>query len=318
MRGTGCRGLEAAAPFAVGAGWPAGPEARASSGQCHTFELEDAMQLSAIHIHPVKSCRPLALESARVEPRGLAHDRRFLVVDDVGRGITGRQLPRMVLLEARPVAAGLALAAPGADAITVPIPEGNAERVSVTVWKDTIDAAACVPEADAWVSRVLGRPLRLVYMDALSERPIEPDYARPGEQVSFADAYPMLLLSRAAMDDLNARVAARRAEAGVEPVAPLPITRFRPNLVIDGATPHAEDAWRRIRIGGLELELVKRCTRCVFTTVDTARGDFDPSGEPLETLKDYRRSPKGIVFGQNVIARQFGEIRVGDAVHVLE
>lgn len=262
--------------------------------------------LSAIHVHPVKSCAPLALETAAVEARGLAHDRRYLVVDADGRFLTGRQLPRLTLLRALPVAGGLALQAPGMPSHVVAEPDGNPERIAVTVWGDTVDAAACAATADAWLSRAFGRPLRLAFMDHLAQRAVDPAYGRVGDEVGFADGFPLLLLSQAAQDGLNARLS-----------RPVPITRFRPNLVVAGCAPHAEDDWRVIRIGTTEFDLVKPCTRCVFTTVDAERGVFSEDGEPLATLKSYRRGPRGITFGQNLIARGCGVLRVGDAVEVL-
>ncbi len=265
------------------------------------------MRLAAIHLHPLKSGATLALDAARVERRGLEHDRRWLVVDETGRFVTGRQEPRLVLVRATPFPGGVALEAPNMPSLSVVAPEGNPERLAVTVWGDAIDAAACEAAANAWLSDYLGRRVRLAYMDHLAERPVDPKYARPDDRVSFADGFPLLLLSTGAVDALNAKLA-----------SPLPVERFRPNLVVATDTPHAEDGWRRIRIGALEFDVAKACTRCVFTTVDPATGAFDPSGEPLATLKTYRRGPKGITFGQNVIPRGVGEIRFGDAVEVLE
>lgn len=265
------------------------------------------MHLAAIHVHPLKSGATLALDAARVERRGLEHDRRWLVVDASGRFVTGRQEPHLVLIRAAPFAGGITLEAPAIAPLRVLAPEGNADRVEVTVWDDRIDAAACDGAADAWLTRYLGRPARLAYMDALAPRMVDPEYAQVGDRVSFADGFPLLLIGTGAIDDLNARLS-----------TPLPVERFRPNLVVETETPHAEDGWARIRIGALELDLVKPCTRCVFTTVDPSSGTFDRSGEPLATLKTYRRTPNGITFGQNAIPRSFGELRLGDRVEVLE
>ena len=177
----------------------------------------------------------------------------------------------------------------------------------MTVWKDGIDSVDAGDAAAAWLTHFLGRDVRLVHMDAHALRPMRPEYGQPGDEVSFADALPLLAISQAALDALNARLA-----------VPLPMLRFRPNLVIEGATPHAEDGWRRVRIGTIEFDAVKPCTRCVFTTVDPDLGKFDPSGEPLRTLKTYRRSPAGITFGMNLIARGKGRVRLGDPVSVLD
>jgi uncharacterized protein len=265
------------------------------------------MHLSAIHVYPLKSGAARSPQQARVEARGLAGDRRWMLIDAEGRFITGRQHPRTVLLQAQPRESGLRLAAPDLPAIEVAFPAADGARRQVTVWKDTVAALDAGDAAAAWLQAALGRAARLVYMDEAAVRPVNPAHARAGDKVSFADAYPLLVISQAALDGLNARLA-----------TPLPMLRFRPNLVIAGAAPHAEDGWRRLRIGGVEFEGVKPCVRCVFTTVDPARGEFDPTGEPLRTLKHYRRSPDGITFGANLIARGRGTVHVGDAVELLE
>lgn len=265
------------------------------------------MKLSTIYIHPVKSCASLALSHAEVRPRGLAHDRRWMLVDSDGRFLTGRQLPGLVLLRAEPVARGLKLSAPGRPDFSVAQPESDAARVAVLVWKDSVDAADAGDEAASWLSDLLQRQVRLVFMDAAAHRPVSPKHAKPDDTLSFADGYPLLLISQASLDGLNGRLS-----------TPLPMTRFRPNLVVSGSDAHAEDGWRRLRIGDLTFDAIKPCVRCVFTTVDPATGQFDPSGEPLHTLKTYRRSDSGITFGMNLIPRGSGLLRVGDSVEVLD
>ena len=261
------------------------------------------MFLSAIHIHPVKSTASLDIQSAVIEPRGLRDDRRWMIVDADDRFLTGRQLARMVLIHATPEGDGLRLTAPSMPSLKVATPAHDAERASVKVWDDTVDAARAAPAADAWLSEFLGRPVRLVAMDARSARATEPLAGVEAGAVGFADAYPFLAISQASLDHLNAKLA-----------TPIAMRRFRPNLVISGCDPHAEDGWRRIRIGEVPFDVAKTCTRCVFTTVDPERGERDPSGEPLRTLKTYRRSQDGIVFGVNLIARGAGVLRVGDRV----
>ena len=263
------------------------------------------MRLAALYIYPIKSTAPLALQEACVERRGLAHDRRWMVVDASGRFVTGRQTPRMTLIRARPLASGLELQAPGMATLFVTEP-GDAERLAATVWGDTIDAQVYATHADAWLSEFLGQPVRLVHMDADAVRPIDPDYSQPGDEVSFADGYPLLVIGQSALDGLNARLR-----------KPVSMLQFRPNLVIDGVAAHAEDQWRRVRIGGVEFDAVKPCVRCVFTTVDPERGERDPDGEPLRTLVSYRRLAKGVSFGQQLIPRGPGVVRAGDCVEVL-
>jgi uncharacterized protein YcbX len=265
------------------------------------------LHLSSIAIHPLKSCAPLALAQAAVEPRGLAHDRRWMAVDPDGRFITGRQVPALVRVVAVPTARGLALSAPGLAPIEVDAPAADAPRAQVVVWRDAVDAACAGARADAWLTRALGRPARLVHMDARARRAVDPAHARAGDEVGFADGFPLLLVGQASLDALNARLP-----------APVPMARFRPNLVVAGAPAHAEDGWRRIRIGDIAFDVAKPCTRCVFTTVDPATGTLDPSGQPLAELKAYRRTPNGVTFGMNLIARGTGTLHAGDPLAVLD
>lgn len=263
-----------------------------------------AIALRGLYLYPLKSCAPLAQTRAVVEPRGLAGDRRWIVVDAAGRFVTGRQQPRLTLIRARPDGAdALQLDAPDMPPLRL-APMHGGERVATTIWGSQVASLPGDAAADAWITRFLGQPARFAHMDQAAVRAIDPDYGDGA--VSYADGFPLLLISAAAMDGLNARLA-----------RPLSILRFRPNLVVDGAAAHAEDGWTRIRIGEVTFDVVKPCTRCVFTTVDFERGERDADGEPLRTLIGYRRGADGVTFGQNLIARGAGRIGVGDAVEVL-
>lgn len=264
------------------------------------------MHIASLHLHPLKSCAQLDVDALEITPRGPAGDRRWMIVDVDGRFVTARQRPEVVGIRAVPVAGGLRLDAPGMPTLHVPIPAPDATRQAASIWKDTVQALRCTPDADGWVTRYLGRPASLVHMDETVERPVDPAYAAPGDIVSFADAYPLLVISQAALDGLNARLA-----------RPVPMARFRPNLVVAASAAHAEDGWRRVRIGDIDFDAVKACTRCVFTTVDPASMTRDPDGEPLRTLTTYRRTPAGVTFGMNLIPRGTGMVRRGDAVSVL-
>lgn len=262
-------------------------------------------QLAAIVVYPVKSCAGNALQMAEVEARGLAHDRRWMLVDADGRFLTGRQLPRLVRVQAQPLGEDrVRLSAPGMDAIEVGI-DADAARIATRVWDSPVSAVDAGSAAADWFSAYLGRRVRLVHADARMRRPLDAGYSEPGDETAFADGFPLLLLSRAAADALSTRVG-----------RDLGWRRFRPNLVVDGVPAHAEDRWRRVRIGALEFDVVKPCVRCVFTTIDPDSATAETDGEPLATLKGYRRGPQGITFGQNLIARGAGTIRVGDRVEV--
>jgi uncharacterized protein YcbX len=263
-------------------------------------------RLQDIFVFPLKSASALARASARVGARGLDDDRRWLAVDADGVFQTGRTLPALVRIRATPVDGGLQLAAPGHPELVLRNPGLDAARLRVRVWKDQVDAALAGADADRWLSAVLGRPLRLVHMDDASDRPVNPEYGQDGDQVSFADGYPLLAISQAALDQLNARLP-----------RPVPMLRFRPNLVLAGVAAHAEDGWSRLRIGAVEFAAVKPCTRCVFTTIDDRTGTADPDGEPLQTLRTYRRGERGITFGMHLIPRGMGMVAAGDEITVL-
>lgn len=263
------------------------------------------MRLSGIHVYPLKSAAGIELADAVVERRGLRHDRRWMAVDAGGKCVTGRELPRLTLVRATPAADGLLLEAPGMPRLHAAT-RADAATLAVDVWKSRLRAPLLGAEADAWLSTFLGTPLRLVHMDAAATRAVTSPRAMPGDVVSFADAFPVLLLSQASLDGLNARLA-----------SPVSMQRFRPNLVVDGVPAHAEDGWARIRIGEVEFEVAEPCVRCVFTTVDPVRGERDPGGEPLRTLVGYRRTPDGVAFGQLLLPRSAGTVRRGDRVDVL-
>ena len=262
--------------------------------------------LTTLHVFPVKSCAPLSPPEADVEARGLVGDRRWMIVDADARFLSARKLPRMTLVHAVPEGAGLRVAAPGMPPLVVRAASDGVRR-EVMVWGSAVSARVAGAQADAWISTFLGVPAAFVHMDALAQRAIDPAYANAGDEVSFADGFPVLLISQAALDGLNERLA-----------KPVPMLRFRPNFVVSGTAAHAEDGWRRVRVGDVEFDVVKPCTRCVLTTVDFERGEFDAHGEPLRTLLGYRRTASGVTFGQNLIPRFPGTVRVGDAVVVLD
>ena len=266
------------------------------------------MHVASLHIHPLKSCTALDVDTLDVVPRGPVGDRRWMVIDASNRFVTARAEARLVLIRVLPQGEGLSLAAPGCAPLAVAAPR-DGPRVSVRVWDDHVDAVLADDSAHAWLSSFLGRPLRLVHMDQRSRRAVDPAYGDPGDEVSFADGYPLLAISRAALDGLNERLE-----------HPVTMTRFRPNIVIADCEPHAEDGWQRVRIGEVEFDAVKRCARCVFTTIDPDTAVRDPQGEPLRTLRAYRGAPNGkdVLFGMNLIARGSGTLRRGDRVDVIQ
>ncbi|HEX4830693.1 MAG TPA: MOSC N-terminal beta barrel domain-containing protein [Trebonia sp.] len=274
-----------------------------------------ALRLTDIWRYPVKSCRGQRLAAGTVEPWGLAGDRRWMLVDDDGRFVTGREHPCLVLVRAEPAPGAIRLAAPGVADLVVPVPPAGAALVPVRVWASELVAAQASAEAGRWLSKVIGADVRLVYLDDPTRRPTPAKHSRAGDVVSFADGYPLLLTSEQSLARLNEWIAAGRHAAE----GPLPMTRFRPNVVVAGAAPWAEDDWRRVRIGPVAFRVAKPCGRCVFTTVDprTARR----GKEPLATLARHRRWDGNVWFGVNLIPdapAPGGVIRAGNPVEVLE
>ncbi len=273
--------------------------------------LASPIHLESLHIYPVKGMRGMTLPKAKAEPCGLAGDRRWMVVDERGRFLTQRQLPAMARFDAVLSEATLRLSLDG-EAIETPRRETVARgRIAVEVWRSRLQAATVAAEIDRWLGARLGRACRLVHLDDPRARPIEPAHAMPGEHVSFADGFPLLLASLGSLAALNDGL---RAGGG----GAVGIDRFRPNLVIEGAPPWAEESWRLLRIGGLRFRAPKPCERCVVTSIDQRSGRIAAPGEPLRTLARLRPRRGGILFGLNLVAQQAGRVSVGDAVEVLE
>jgi len=260
--------------------------------------------LTQINIYPIKSLGGFSAPSAKIEPRGLQYDRRWMLVDREGCFRTQRELPRMALVSVTVEADGLTLCAPGCRPLRVPFqPSGDATE-TVRVWRSICRAVPVGEEADGWFGEFLGVPCRLVFMPEETRRPVNPDYRAGGGIVSFADGYPLLLLGEASLEDLNSRLE-----------RPVPMNRFRPNLVVSGSSAYAEDGWQKIRIGNTVFHGVKPCDRCSLITVDQATGEAT-GPEPLKTLAAYRLKDRKVLFGQLLIPDGAGLVRVGDAVEI--
>ena len=265
------------------------------------------MELAEIHCYPVKSLRGHALKTAAVDLIGLEGDRRWLVVDASGKFQTIRDLPRMVQIDVEVTPAGIRMIHDEAGSCTVNTPHHGAPECDVTIWRDTVRAVPVGHDADTFLSSVLGRKLRLVYLCNPRGRPVDTRFGMTGDHVSFADGYPMLLTSQSSLADLSERVGSGIA-----------MRRFRPNFVIAGAAPWEEDTWRVIRIGKVQFRVAKPCGRCVVTTRDPDTGAQIDAYEPLRTLKRFHRARDGgAIFGQNLIPDNIGELRIGDKVEVL-
>lgn len=260
--------------------------------------------LTAIHIYPIKSCRGITVNASHLSVWGLQSDRAWMVVTPEGKFLTQRDVPRLALVETMLGPDGLHLNAPGQTALLVPPLSPPDSTMKVEVWRDSCWAVDQGEEAAAWFSEFLSLQCRLVRIGEGYDRPVN-SVGTAEAQVSFADAYPLLLISEASLTDLNQRLA-----------EPIPMNRFRPNLVVSGCEAYAEDSWQQIRINGIIFDVVKPCERCIITTTDqvtaTRKGP-----EPLKTLATYRKVKNGVIFGQNLIHREQGEIQVGSSIEIL-
>lgn len=264
-----------------------------------------AISVTELYRYPVKSCRGEPLTEASLDARGIVGDRAFVVVDENGTFLTQRDLPHLCRVVPTVDHTSVTLRAPGMDDLEFAIRTGSGDYV-VTIWNDRCLA---VDQGDAvadWLERALGVPARLVRLADRFVRPVDPLYAvRPTDQLHFGDGFPLLLLNQASLDDLNRRMG-----------APLPVDRFRPNIVVRGAEAYAEDGWRQLRIGEGTFHVVKPCSRCAVTQVDQETGA--QGKEPLRTLASYRLTPaKQVLFGHYLIHAGDGVIRVGDPVDVI-
>jgi uncharacterized protein YcbX len=268
------------------------------------------VRVSALYTYPIKSCAGLSHEQIMLGSRGLLHDREWMVVDAGGTFITQREIPRMALITPAPDSIGMTVNAPGMPTLRVVFFSSERERHQITVWRYQGEAEDAGDEAAAWFSAFLGVPAHLVRMPEDVKRLTSTDYTDEAGEVSFADGYPLLFISKASLADLNDRLVERGK-------APVPMNRFRPNVVISGCGPYGEDNWKQVTIAGIRFDVVKPCARCVITTVDQSVGASPDVREPLATLATYRRGANGgAMFGQNVIHRGTGTISVGDKIEI--
>lgn len=286
------------------------------------------MNISEINIYPIKSLKGITLDSALVEPRGLQHDRRWMLTTPDGVFFTQREFPQMAAVEVG-VGDDLYVTAAGFGTLEIALKPETGDKQHVTIWDSVCEGEVYSPVVNEWFSDVIGEPCQLVYMGEDSRREISERFNKGGEVVSFADGYPLLVIGEASLEDLNQKL--RTNANGSSAYHPLAMNRFRPNIVVSGSTAFAEDRWDRISIGDAVFRGTKPCARCVMTTVDQAKGEFDGK-EPLKTLASYRMakevipdrieafgmSETAVLFGQNLVAENPGVwIRVGDEVKVI-
>ena len=263
-----------------------------------------SLHLTEIDIYPIKSARGISLPSARLDDWGLEFDRRWMVVDEKGHFLTQRTLPTMALINVALKEDHLSVTSRGVGELAVPFLVSPSAKLRVDIWDDSLDAVDVGPDAASWFTALLGLRCRLVQMPEKPARFIDRKYAPQNSPVSFADAFPLLLISQMSLEDLNARLA-----------VPVPMNRFRPNLVIGGSSAFEEDTWRSLEIGSVSFRVAKPCARCTVPTVNQDTGEAGK--EPMRTLRTYRARDSKVYFGQNVIHEGHGILKVGDVVQAI-
>jgi uncharacterized protein len=263
------------------------------------------ISVSSLVYYPIKACRGFEVDSAQVERMGLQRDRRMMVVTSKGEFLTQREYPRLALVTPKLDDGCLELSAPNYDSLQLGIQTSGTPWL-VDIWKSKgVQAIDQGEEAADWFSDWLGTGVRLVHIaDGYQRRVNEKWAVHDDDHTGFADGYPILLTSEEGLQDLNSHLN-----------APIPMNRFRPNIVVMGCEPFAEDTWNRIKIGDVELAVIKPCARCEVTTID--KETLERSKEPLKTLGRYRKQKLGAIFGQNVIPLNEGNLRLGMNVEVI-
>lgn len=265
----------------------------------------NTLYLSEIHIYPIKSLGGIRLEQAQLEEKGLQYDRRWMLIDDNGMFITQRKYPELALFQLRLEEGRLFVCHKNhpEDEVAFGIDELVGAPIMVSIWDDTSQALEVNPKISQWFSSLMKMNLRLVGMPPEERRLVDTKYAINEEVVSFADGYPCLIIGQASLDQLNKKLE-----------VPVLMDRFRPNLVFTGGKPHQEDDFHIFHIGEIHFTAVKPCARCVLITVDQQSGT--KGTEPLRTLAGYRSFDKKILFGQNLLHKGTGILRVGDEIKV--
>tara|TARA_R110000744_G_scaffold79260_3_gene155749 strand:- start:59 stop:1267 length:1209 start_codon:yes stop_codon:yes gene_type:complete len=263
--------------------------------------------LQNIHIYPIKSSAGIELSNSWVEEFGLAFDRRFVIASPNGEFFTARTQPTLCLIQASLTSTGFRVTAPNMPTLVIEYHNLCQSYVAVNVWQDTINGQQCQENINKWFSDYLNQPCQLLFFGADSQRFVK----NKSSQVGFADGYPLLLISQASLDNLN-----NQYKPNAESIA---MAQFRPNIVVSNCDAFAEDTWQHIRIGEVEFEIAKPCTRCIFTTINPETGEKHQQQEPLKKLKEYRQLTNGdILFGQNLVALNQGQIKRGDKVEVIK
>ncbi len=267
------------------------------------MQNQTPITISGITIYPVKGMGGIAVQQARVLPKGLAHDRRWMLVDENNLFISQRNTPQLALCQISLFNAHLTISYQQ-ETVMVPFAcTGN--HFSAIIWDDEVVVQEVDDNVSAQLSAILCKKVRLVYFPEDNDRSVDPAYAVDNNHTSLSDGYPILIISEASLDDLNSRLE-----------VPVAMNRFRPNIVVSGAPAFAEDSWRHFTAGQLEMYGVKPCSRCTVTTIN--QENASPGPEPLRTLSSFRKMHNKVYFGMNIIPGTTGVISIGDVITILQ
>ena len=262
------------------------------------------ISVSELIIYPIKSCAGTHVDDFMLDRFGPMHDRRWMIIDSESQQVTQREIAELALIRPSLTSSGLHIEFKG-QSITVHRPVGGVPQ-AVQIWADSVQAIDAGDRVAQWLSEQLATNLSLVWMPDNSQREVEKPIAKLGETVGFADAFPLLLISQASLDDLNSRL----------DVA-VPMNRFRPNIVVTGCEAFAEDSWRRVQVNELELQVAKACARCVMPSIDQQTAEKDSA--VLRALASFRRGDdKQTYFGQNLLYQSFSMLKTGSQLKILE
>lgn len=264
------------------------------------------ISLTGIRIYPVKSLAGILLSHTEVQPQGLKDDRLHMLVDENGLFITQRKYPQLALIKVQQTERGFNFCAENHSPLAIEDAHFQTETLNVKIWQDECAGLVADEKINQWFSQYLGFSVRLVKYNHHAPRLSDPSYSQPDDIVSFADGFPLLVISQASLNDLNSKL-----ESSVS------MSNFRPNIIVDGCDAFAEDGWKQIRIGEVVFDAVKRCSRCVLTTINPETGIKSDNGQPLKTLSQYRKGDGGVLFGMNLIPRTKGRIKTNDIVEVI-
>ena len=261
------------------------------------------MKVEALIIYPIKSLQGIKVPKAKILEKGFQYDRRWMLVDENGKFITQRKHPLLSHFLVTIINDQIEVNHPSKGSILIPLILQQTNEEEVTIWDDSTIGYAAAKEINIWFTEAIGMKCSLVFMPENGKRQVDPSHVNIETTVSFADGYPYLILGQSSMEDLNSKM-----------VTPLPIDRFRPNIIFSGGIPYEEDQWNSLKIGNVDFQGIKPCVRCVFTTIDQTTGKLGK--EPLKTLNTYRKVGNGVIFGLNAIPLSTGTIRRGDVIVV--